>query len=85
MVDTSDPGRSDVVEINIKQIAKLLEFSKPYHRIGLASFDKKLRIEAPIGAPEKQILSASKSLRAVGKTTEFYRNILKAINVLADI
>lgn len=85
MVDTSDPGRSDVVEINIKQIAKLLEFSKPYHRIGLASFDKKLRIEAPIGAPEKQILSASKSLRAVGRTTEFYRNILKAINVLADI
>lgn len=85
LVDTSDPGRSDVIENNIKHIAKLLKSSKSYHRIGLASFDKQLRIEAPIGASEKQILSASKSLRAVGRTTEFYRNIIKAIYVLADI
>ena len=85
LVDTSDPARENVVEKNSEHIEKLLSAAKPYHRFGLASFDKNLTIEAPVGSSRTQIISAAKKLRAVGKTTELYRNVIKAIDVLSRV
>ncbi|MBF8268896.1 MAG: hypothetical protein HW386_605 [Gammaproteobacteria bacterium] len=83
VVDTSDPARQIVIEKNINHIEKLLSAGKPYHKFGLASFDKDLRIVAPIGSPPSQIISAAHSLRATGKTTELYRNVSKAVAAVA--
>lgn len=85
LVDTSDPARENVVEKNSEHIAKLLAAGKSYYRFGLASFDKNLRIEAPVGSPKAKIISAAGKLRATGKTTELYRNVIKAIGVLSRI
>lgn len=85
LVDTSDPARENVVRKNIEHIEKLLSAGRSYHRFGLASFDKRLTVEAPVGASNSQIIDASRQLRAVGKTTELYRNVIKAINILAGV
>ena len=85
LVDTSDPARENVVEKNSEHIAKLLAAGKPYHRFGLASFDKNLTIEAPVGSSTTAIINAAKKLRATGKTTELYRNTIKAIDVLSRV
>jgi len=85
LVDTSDPARENVVKKNIEHIEKLLAAGKSYHRFGLASFDKNLTVEAPIGSSDQQIVSAAGNLRATGKTTELYRNVIKAIDILAGI
>jgi len=50
LVDTSDPARQNVIDENIKHIKMILASSRDYHRFGLASFDKALRLEAPIGS-----------------------------------
>ena len=85
LIDTSDPAREAVIKKNIQHISSLLEVTKDYHRLGLASFDKSLRIEAPIGTSKNQILDAAQHLSAVGKTTELYRNVIKAISLLRTI
>ena len=85
LVDTSDPARQNVVEINIRHIAELLEAIGPHHKTGLASFDKSLVIKSPIGANRDTILEATRTLRATGKTTELYRNVIKAIDTLGSI
>lgn len=85
LVDTSDPGRQNVVENNIGQISELVESSEPHHKLGLANFDKGLVIKAPIGADKAILLESLHDLRATGKTTELYRSVMKAIEVLAGI
>lgn len=85
IIDTSDPARQNVVSKNIEHVEILLQAIHPHHRIGLASFDKDLRIEVPIGASPSRIIASSKQLKAVGKTTELYRNMIKAISVLSNI
>lgn len=85
LVDTSDPARENVVKKNIEHIEKLLTAGKSYHRFGLASFDKNLIIEAPVGTSRSQIIDASRKLQAIGKTTELYRNVIKAIDVMAGV
>ena len=85
LVDTSDPARENVVAKNIEHIGKMLSAGKPYHRFGLASFDKNLRLEAAIGSSKQQIIDASRGLRATGKTTELYRNVIKAVDLLAGV
>ena len=84
-VDTSDPDRQNVIEQNQKQIKELLDSTKEHHRIGLASFDKTLRLEIPIGISNDQILTASQKLRATGQTTELYKSMLNAIDLLKNI
>lgn len=85
LVDTSDPGRENVVEKNIKIIDQLLAKGQSYQRFGLASFDKDLTIEAPIGSSREQIISAARKLRATGQTTELYRNAINAVETLARV
>ena len=85
LVDTSDPAREEVVKHNLNQIKDILDKTKPYYRIGLASFDKELKIEAPVGSDKQSILKAAAALRATGMTTELYRNTIKAIDILGDI
>jgi len=85
LVDTSDPAREEVVRRNLDQISAMLDKVKPYQRIGLASFDKDLKIEVPVGGDPERIRKLETSLRATGMTTELYRNTIKAIDVLADI
>lgn len=85
LVDTSDPGRENVVEKNNKHIERILKAAKKYHRIGLASFDKNLKLEVPIGLSNQQIITAAGRLRATGQTTELYRSVLTAIELLDKV
>jgi len=85
LVDTSDPARQNVIQKNIQQIQDFLKSAGEQHRFGLASFDSKLRIEAPIGSTPEQISIAAQKLRAIGKTTELYRSMLQAIKLLEPI
>ncbi len=82
LLDTSDPGRSPIVEQNIRQVASLAQAARPYHRLGLARFDKELEILAPLGSPAGVVTSAAQRLRAVGMTTELYRNLQQAVELL---
>jgi len=85
MVDTSDPARQNVIDKNIEHIKKLLSSANDHHRFGLASFDNKLRLEAPIGSDSSVINNAATSLKATGTTTELYRNMLEAITLFRDV
>ena len=85
LIDTSDPGRENVIIENKKDIKKILESVREYHRVGLASFDSTLRVEAPPGSSNEEILKSLEKLHATGKTTELYRSVLSAINVLDKV
>lgn len=85
LIDTSDPARQNVIDKNIEHINKLLSSSTEYHRFGLASFDKELRLEAPIGSDSSVINNAANNLKATGSTTELYRNMLEAITLFKDV
>ena len=85
LIDTSDPARQEVISNNILQIGRILKKSEAHHRVGLASFDKNLRIDAAPGSSNDAILAAAGKLAATGKTTELYRNVYAAINLLAEI
>lgn len=85
VIDTSDPARENVVQTNIKHIKMLLKKIPEGYDVGLATFDKDLRIEAPIGAPMSKILGAMSHIHAVGLTTELYWSMLRAIAVLKTV
>ena len=85
LVDTSDPARQIVIDKNIEHIRTILSSSSDYHRIGLASFDKELQLEAPIGSDITTINNAARKLKATGSTTELYRNMLEAIVLFRDV
>ena len=85
LVDTSDPAREEVVKHNLNQIKDILDKTRPNYRVGLASFDKDLKIEAPVGSDKESILKAASALRATGLTTELYRNTIRAIDILGNI
>jgi FHA domain-containing protein/von Willebrand factor type A domain-containing protein len=82
LVDTSDPARQSVIEKNKIHIKKLLTTLKPHHKVGLASFDKSLQLQSPIGTSTFLLIKSLDSLKSAGKTTELYRNLLKAIDHL---
>lgn len=83
LIDTSDPGRQDVITKNIQQIENLLSASTGDYNFGLATFDNKLRILAPIGSNDAQIVAALKEIKAKGRTTELYRSLLLTIEKLS--
>ena len=85
VIDTSDPGRQNVIEINSKQVVQLTEKLQAHHIAGLASFDKDLVVRAPVNSSRNAIVTAARSLKAAGLTTELYRNTIKAIEVLARV
>ncbi len=83
LVDTSDPGRQDVVTANASQIGRLADAAGPDLRLGLARFDTNPHVLAVPGSPADAIRAAADGLRAVGMTTELYRNTLEAVRLLA--
>lgn len=83
LIDTSDPARQNVINRNIQQIEKILTGSTKNYNFGLASFDKKLRILAPTGSSNEQIIAALKTIKAEGRTTELYRSLLLTIEKLS--
>lgn len=85
LVDTSDPARENVIKKNDIHIRQILGSSKKYHRIGLASFDSNLKLEVPIGVSNDQIINAMGKLHATGQTTELYRSVLTAIELLEKV
>jgi hypothetical protein len=82
LVDTSDPGRQDVITKNATQISRMLDSVSSHHIYGLAGFDKELNVSAPPGTDKDRVIVASSTLTASGLTTELYRNIIKAIELL---
>ena len=84
VVDTSDPGRQNVVEKNKVHIARLLKATPENMKTGLGSFDKTFRIEAALGESRFLLNKRLQSLQATGKTTELYRSLLEAINHLSQ-
>lgn len=83
LADVSDPKRRNTVEVKYaKTIGEMLGQAKPHQKIGLAEFDSEIRLIAPVGADLESLQKASQSLKATGQATEFYKNILSAIEVL---
>lgn len=83
LIDTSDPGRQEVIRRNAEQIAGILEKAGPHDKAGLASFDKDMSLNVPIGGTSAEIVAAAHALKATGLTTELYRNTIKAIELVA--
>lgn len=84
LVDTSDPGRSDVIARNIVQVKKIVDQAKSHYRIGLARFDSDLQILMPLGSTPETVKQAAEQLEAVGRTTELYRSTLEAVRRIAE-
>jgi len=84
LVDTSDPARAQTVARNAAHVRALLDAAGPGHVFGLATFDTDLRMEAPIGSEREAVAAAAERMRAVGRTTELYRNALEAVRRLAS-
>ncbi len=83
LTDVSDPKRRNTVESKYgRSISEILKSVKPHQRIGLAEFDSEIRVLAPIGSDINSLQKASQSLKATGQATEFYKNILAAIDLL---
>lgn len=83
LADVSDPKRRNTVEVKYRRsIGEILRNIKPHHQIGLAEFDSEIRVLTPIGPDINSLQRASQSLKATGQATEFYKNILAAIDVL---
>ncbi|MCW8964771.1 MAG: FHA domain-containing protein [Gammaproteobacteria bacterium] len=83
LVDTSDPGRQQAIENTISHLDQLLGFQQDHYLYGLARFDTDLHFLTPLGASAETIRQKARSLQAVGKTTELYRNTLGAIKQLS--
>ena len=80
LADVSDPKRKNTVEVKYgKTIGEMLANLKPHQKVGLAEFDSDIRISAPIGSDAASLANASKSFKATGQATEFYKNILAGI------
>ena len=85
LVDTSDPGRQNVIEKNKAQLKQFLSNLKANERAGVASFDKSLVIHSPIGSSISSLNNSLGKLKASGKTTELYRNLLNAMEHLDSV
>ena len=83
LVDVSDPKRKDTVEKkNVAIINEMLAAQKPYEKVGIAVFDSDLEVLVPISSDQAATKEAVKNIKAKGLATEFYKNILSAIEIL---
>lgn len=83
LVDTSDPGRQNVLNKNYKQIVQIVDLVESHHILGLASFDKDLIVQVPLGDPHSRVVESAETLQASGLTTELYRNVIVAVQILS--
>lgn len=84
LVDTSDPGRAPVLAANVAQVTALARNLRSHQRARLARFDKELEVLAAQGSGA-DVAGAAGRLHAGGMTTELYRNLLRAVGMLAGI
>jgi len=84
LVDTSDPGRSAVVEKNREHIRRILDAAGGHRIFGIASFDSDLHIVCDLPCAADNLSESLEALVANGKTTELYRNVLGAIKYLSQ-
>jgi hypothetical protein len=91
LVDISDPNRKNTVEVKNKQhlMEMLIEQKEinqksktPFLKAGIATFDSEMVVLSPIGSDDKTNTEAVNKIRATGQATEFYKNILAAIQIL---
>lgn len=83
LLDVSDVRRSATIkDFIVPSITKLLDQNKPHQRFGLAVFDSELKVLAPIVEGSAASRGALKDVSVQGLATEFYRSILKAVEVL---
>ena len=83
LVDVSDPRRKSTVEKKSPAaVMAMLASQKAHHKVGLAVFDRDMRVLAPIGADAGAMKSAVSNIKASGQATELYKNILAAIALL---
>ncbi len=83
LIDTSDPKRQDALGRSIAHVQTLLDLAGDRYAIGLATFDKDLIIQAPTGSSKTSLAASLADLKALGLTTELYRNLLAAIAYLS--
>ncbi len=85
LVDTSDPARQNVIEKNKKHIEAIINnTSEAGLNFALAVFDKTFRIESPFGQSSFLLKKQLANLKASGKTTELYRNVIQALQYLDE-
>lgn len=83
LVDISDPNRSRTVEIKNKQhLVEMLLQQKAHQKTGIAVFDSEISVLSPIGSDQAENIKAVNQIKASGQATEFYKNILAAIQIL---
>jgi hypothetical protein len=85
VIDTSNPKRADVVAKNVEQIGKMISLGGDNLQFGLAVFDSDLKIIAPIGSSKSDLSSGLQNISAKGLTTELYRSVKKASELLATV
>lgn len=83
LVDVSDPFRKNTVEVKNKQnLIEMLMQQKEHQKTGVAVFDSEITLLTPIGSDETENIKAINLITAKGQATEFYKNILAAIDIL---
>jgi hypothetical protein len=85
LIDTSDPARRRVVEAVVRDVGAMIGHAKPYHRLGIASFDSAITMRAPVGADADTLRRALGQVRAAGQRTELFRRGAEAIAAMADV
>lgn len=83
LVDISDSRRAATLENKVKPLLdKLLDNVGPHQKFGLAVFDSDVKVLAPVVSGSEAARAALKDVRAEGLATEFYKSILKGIELL---
>jgi len=83
LVDISDPARKKTVEKkNVPLIKEMVALQKPHQLIGLATFDSEFHLLTPLTNDAQAIQAGIKEIKAAGEATEYYKNILTAIELL---
>jgi hypothetical protein len=85
LIDTSDPARRRIVEAVAHEVAAMVGRAKPYHKIGLATFDSAMTVRAELGAGPDALRRALGQVRAAGQRTELFRRGAEAIQTLAAV
>lgn len=84
LVDTSDPRRQRTIQQIGLTLNHFIQQANPYLKFGLARFDSDLTLIEPITDNRPKVQQSSLHLVAKGRTTELYRNTLKALEILAQ-
>lgn len=83
MVDTSDPKRKRLVDVNVRNyISNLIKQKQNYHKVSLATFSRDLKSLTPFVSDYKLLEDAVASIKSDGHSTELFKSILTGISLL---